>query len=70
MKNKILALLTSLDFVSYIYGFIRSIFLGLFMLLFLFPEACWYYMGGSMLFLIYQGYKFWLQKLNDKNKQD
>jgi hypothetical protein len=61
MKNKILALLISLGCIS--------VFLGLFMLLFIFPEACWYYMGGSMLFLIYQGYTFWLQKLNNKNQK-
>jgi hypothetical protein len=61
MKNKILALLISLGCIS--------VFLGLFMLLFIFPEACWYYMGGSMLFLIYQGYAFWLQKLNRKNRK-
>ena len=61
MKTKILALLISLGCIS--------VFLGLFMLLFIFPEACWYYMGGSMLFLIYQGYTFWLQKLNRKNRK-
>ena len=60
MKNKILALLISLGCIS--------LFLGLFMLLFLFPEMCWLYMGASMLFLIYQGYTFWLQKLTNKNK--
>jgi len=62
MKNKILALLISLGCIS--------LFLGLFMLLFLFPEMCWLYMGASMLFLIYEGYTFWLQKLNRKNKHD
>jgi hypothetical protein len=62
MKNKILALLISLGCIS--------LFLGLFLLLLIFPEACWYYMGASMLFLIYQGYTFWLQKLNRKNKQN
>jgi tellurite resistance protein TehA-like permease len=62
MKNKILALLISLGCIS--------LFLGLFMLLIMFPKMCWLYMGVSMLFLIYQGYAFWLQKLNRKNKQD
>jgi hypothetical protein len=62
MKNKILALLISLGCIS--------LFLGLFLLLIIFPEMCGYYAGASMLFLIYQGYKFWLQKLNRKNKQN
>jgi hypothetical protein len=62
MKNKILALLISLGCIS--------LFLGLFLLLLIFPEACWYYMGASMIFLIYQGYAFWLQKLNSKKKHD
>jgi|LakMenE01Jun11ns_1017448.scaffolds.fasta_scaffold8880270_2 sterol desaturase/sphingolipid hydroxylase (fatty acid hydroxylase superfamily) len=60
MKNKILALLISLGCIS--------LFLGLFLLLFIFPEMCWLYMGASMLFLIYQGYTYWLQKLTNKNK--
>lgn len=62
MKNKLLALLLSLGSVV--------VLLGLFILLFIFPETCWFYIGVSMLFLVYQIYKHWLQKLNDKNKQD
>lgn len=60
MKNKILALLISLGCIS--------VFLGLLMLLFIFPEMWVYCVGASMIFLIYQGYTFWLQKLTNKNK--
>ena len=60
MKNKILALLISLGCIS--------VLLALFMLLFLFPEVLWLYIGASILFLIYQSYEFWLQKLTNKNK--
>lgn len=49
MKNKILALIISLDCIL--------LFLGLFILLFLFPGACWYYIVVCMLFCIYQSYK-------------
>jgi hypothetical protein len=62
MKNKFLALLLSLGSVV--------VLLGLFILLFIFPETCWFYIGGSMLFLVYQIYKHWLKKLNDKNKHN
>lgn len=58
MKNKILALLISIGIVI---GMI-----GVFLLLFLFPNLCWYYIGISVLFMIYQGYSFWLKKLNKK----
>jgi len=60
MKNKILALLISLIIVI---GMI-----GIFLLLFFFPQLCWVYITLSTLFLIYQGYAFWLKKLNDKTK--
>jgi hypothetical protein len=62
MKNKILALLLSLGSVV--------VLLGLFLLLFIYPETCWFYISASMLCLVYQLYKHWLKKLNDKNKQD
>ena len=62
MKNKILALLISL-------GGVIAMF-GVFLLLFFYPNLCWVYISLSTLFLIYQGYGFWLKKLNDKNKQD
>ncbi len=58
MKNKILALLISL-------GGVIGMF-GIFLLLFFYPNLCWVYIVLSTLFLIYQGYHFWLKKLNDK----
>lgn len=58
IKNKILALLISL-------GGVIGMF-GVFLLLFFYPNLCWVYISLSTLFLIYQGYDFWLKKLNDK----
>lgn len=60
MKNKILALLISLGSTIGI--------IGVFLLLFFFPNLCWVYISLSTLFLIYQGYQFWLKKLNNNDK--
>jgi len=60
MKNKILALLISL-------GIVLASF-GVLLLLFLYPDLWWVYIGLSILFVIYQGYHFWLKKLNDKKR--
>ena len=61
MKNKILALLISLGIVMVMFG--------VFLLLFFYPQFCYLYIGLSILFLIYQGYTFWLQKLNRKTNK-
>ena len=61
MKNKILALLISLGSTLIIFGVI--------LLLFFYPNLYWVYISISILFLIYQGYEFWLKKLNRKNNE-